>query len=153
MQLVGERSMNYRRHVAACIITAILISIFGLKDSRLTIGPLNNLYIGNLDDFWIGIVPYTLVITCDLDSPKSFVTKLWGPLKVIWKPFVEFGHREVLHHWAWGPVVLVGWWLIPALWMGINVSEITLAGAVLMLWCHIVCDKVYSFYKKVKKVF
>ena len=132
--------MNYKHHVIACLTLAILSSVAGLNAHRLTPS--------TLSDFWIGILPYTFVFTCDLDSKTSVVTRLLGPVN-IFRSFSDFGHREVLHHWAWGPVILIGWWLIPALWVGIDVSEITLVGAVLMLWCHMFCDMVYSGTKRI----
>lgn len=132
--------MNYKHHVIACLTLAILSSVAGLNAHRLTPS--------TLSDFWIGILPYTFVFTCDLDSKTSVVTRLMGPFN-IFRSFSDFGHREVLHHWAWGPVILIGWWLIPALWVGIKVSEITLVGAVLMLWCHMFCDMVYSGTKRI----
>ena len=132
--------MKYKHHVIACLTLAIISSVIGLNTHRLTLS--------TLDEFWIGALPYTLVLTCDLDSKTSVVTRALGPFN-IFSSFSEFGHREVLHHWVWGPVILIGWWLIPALWVGIKVPEITLVGAVLMLWCHMFCDMVYSSTKRI----
>jgi len=131
--------MNYKHHALACIVAAIILSIIGLTTNHLTTDTLGY--------FWIGVIPYTFVITCDLDSASSVVSKLFGPFN-IFSPFTDFGHREVLHHYAWGPFVLIGWWLIPALWTGHTVHIETIAGAVLMLWCHIGADIVYSGCKR-----
>ena len=132
--------MKYKHHVIACLILAVISSVAGLTTYRLTLS--------TLDEFWLGALPYTFVITCDLDSKTSVVTRILGPFN-IFRSFSDFGHREVLHHWLWGPVILIGWWLIPALWVGIKVSEITIVGAVLMLWCHMFCDMVYSGAKRI----
>ena len=135
--------MDYKHHLEACAIVAIFTTILGLtkgifsKDSML--------------ELWIGFIPYATVITCDLDSATSFVTKLWGPFKIIWKPFVTAGHREILHNWVYGPFIQIGIWLLPALWYKIEVSNFIIIGAVLMLWTHIMTDKFYSAIKKVLK--
>lgn len=133
--------MNYKHHLEACAIVAIFVTLLGLtkgifsKDS--------------ITDLWIGFIPYATVITCDLDSATSFVTKLWGPFKIIWKPFVNAGHREILHNWVYGPFIQIGMWLLPALYLGVDVSGWTVLGAVLMLWCHMVVDVGYSGVKKI----
>lgn len=132
--------MNYKHHALACIITAVILSIVGLVTNHLTAETI--VY------FWTGVIPYTFVITCDLDSASSVVTKLLGPFN-IFAPFADFGHREVLHHYAWGPFVLIGWWLIPALWVGYSIHIEMIAGAVLMLWCHMFTDMVYSGCKRI----
>jgi uncharacterized metal-binding protein len=132
--------MNYKHHAVACIITTTILSITGLATHHLTAETL--VY------FWAGVIPYTFVITCDLDSASSVVTKFFGPFN-IFSPFADFGHREVLHHYAWGPMILIGWWLIPALWAGYAVHIETIAGAVLMLWCHMSMDVLYSGTKRI----
>lgn len=43
----------------------------------------------------------------DLDC-KSSVYYRWGPLKFIWGPFVDAGHRKILHDPFWGPGILIG---------------------------------------------
>lgn len=65
--------------------------------------------------------------------------------------FTEWGHREILHHWIYGPFIQIGIWLLPTMWYKIEVSNYIIIGAVLMLWTHIVTDKFYSGIKKVLK--
>lgn len=43
----------------------------------------------------------------DLDC-KSSVYYRWGPLKFIWGPFVDAGHRKILHDPFWGAGILIG---------------------------------------------
>lgn len=133
--------MNYKHHLEACAIVAIFVTLLGLTN-----GMLSKVSILEL---WIGFIPYATVITCDLDSATSFVTKLWGPFKIIWRPFVNAGHREILHNWIYGPFIQIGVWLLPALWYKVEVSEFIVLGAVLMLWTHMVTDKFYSEFKSI----
>lgn len=135
--------MNYKHHLEACAVVAVFITISGLLKGLL---PKEDII-----DLWKGFIPYMTIITCDLDSETSFVTKLWGPFKIIWKPFVEAGHREILHHWIYGPFILIGVWLLPALYCGHQISGFLIIGAVLMLWTHIVTDTCYSGIRKIIK--
>lgn len=98
----------------------------------------------------IGATPYTLIITNDLDSESSIVTKLWGPLNPF-KAFTGFGHREVLHHFFWGPFILITpFWMILE-HFGIDIPTESLVGAVLALEGHIIADWCYSEVQDVKK--
>jgi len=133
--------MNYWNHVKACLLIAVLSSIAGFQTGYLSFR--------GLRDFWLGIIPYTFLITCDLDSAKSLVRKLWGPFKIIWYPFVDAGHREILHNPIWGPFILMSFLWIPLTLAGIDVKTESIIGAVLMLWTHIITDKVYSGAKRV----
>jgi hypothetical protein len=97
--------MNYWNHVYACLFVAVFSSIGGYQTGYLNFQGLQN--------FWLGIIPYTLFITCDLDSEKSIVRRLWGPFGIIWSPFSNAGHREILHNPVWGPFILVCFLWVP----------------------------------------
>jgi uncharacterized metal-binding protein len=135
--------MNYQNHVITCLIIAFLSSILGFWTGYLSFQ--------GLQSFWLGIIPYTLFITCDLDSEKSIVRRLWGPFGIIWSPFSNAGHREILHNPAWGPFILVCflWVPITAYYGHLVVPIESIIGAVLMLETHIVTDKVYSGYRAI----
>lgn len=133
--------MNYWNHAKACLAVAIFSSIGGYQTGYLSFEGLQN--------FWMGIIPYTLFITCDLDSKESIVRQLWGPLGIIWSPFSHAGHREILHNPAWGPFILVCFLWVPLTVYDIDVSRISIIGAVLMLWTHIVTDYIYSSYRAI----
>lgn len=148
--------MKYSTHVYACLFVALSSSICGYQTGYLSFEGLQNL--------WIGIIPYTLFITCDLDSEKSIVRRLWGPFGIIWSPFSNAGHREILHNPAWGPFILVCflWVPITAYYGHLVVPIESIIGAVLMLETHIVTDVIYSgcrelmpdwLERKIKKVF
>jgi len=66
----------------------------------------------------------------------------------IFKPFINYGHREVLHHPAWGVVVLVLpiWELIQ--YFDIGLGMWFFVGAVFAIEGHIVNDWVYSRWNK-----
>lgn len=147
--------MNYKHHLEACILSAVFITIFCLQTFHtpifLTFLCLHIIISAfSVAAFWIGALPHAVILTCDLDSESSIVTKMLGPFNPF-RPFTRFGHREALHHWFWGPFNLVGFWLIPALYFGVDVSGWTVVGAVLMLWCHMYVDVIYSGVKKIIK--
>lgn len=133
--------MKYSNHVYACLFVALSSSIGGYQTGYLSFQGLQN--------FWMGIIPYTFFITSDLDSEKSIVRQLWGPLGIIWSPFSHAGHREILHNPVWGPFILISFLWIPLTLAGVDVGIESIIGAVLMLWTHIVSDKVYSGYRKI----
>jgi uncharacterized metal-binding protein len=135
--------MNYWNHVYACLFVAVFSSIGGYQTGYLNFQGLQN--------FWIGIIPYTFLITSDLDSQESIVRKLWGPFGIIWSPFSNAGHREILHNPIWGPFILVCflWVPITTYYRHLVVPTESIIGAVLMLWTHIVSDKVYSGYRAI----
>lgn len=148
--------MNYWNHVKACLFVAVVSSIGGYQTGYLSFQ--------GLQSFWLGIIPYTLFITCDLDSEKSIVRRLWGPFGIIWSPFSNAGHREILHNPVWGPFILVCflWVPITAYYGHLVVPIESIIGAVLMLETHIVTDVIYSgcrelmpdwLERKIKKVF
>lgn len=145
--------MNYWNHTKTDIAAAVFTTIFcsQIIPASVTI-PILRIPLTipefSITAFWIGVLPHALILTCDLDSETSVVTKMLGPFN-IFRPFARFGHREALHHWFWGPFNLVGVWLLPALYFNVDVQVWTIIGAVLMLWCHIVTDMVYSGTKKI----
>ena len=133
--------MKYSNHVYACLFVAVFSSIGGYQTGYLSFQ--------GLEDLWLGMIPYTLFITCDLDSEKSIVRRLWGPLGIIWSPFSHAGHREILHNPVWGPFILVCFLWVPLTAHGYHVSGLSIIGAVLMLWTHIVTDVIYSGYRAI----
>jgi len=137
--------MDYLNHVKFNISLIFLASIYAAYTNFLNFHSFLKL--------WAGVVPYTFLITCDLDSSTSLVTKLWGPFKFIWRPFVDAGHREILHSIGWGPFILITpVWLILRFKFGIDVWEESIIGAVLALWGHILADKIYSNILEIKKI-
>lgn len=135
--------MNYKHHLEACASVAVFVTLLGLARGTFSKG--------EIIELWKGFIPYAIIITCDLDSDTSTVTKLWGPFKIIWRPFTKWGHREILHHFIYGPFILIGLWLLPALYFKFEVSGFLITGAVLMLWTHILTDKFYSGFRKIIK--
>lgn len=134
--------MNYKQHFIFNIFLASIFSVLCYS---------KHIYFFNICLFWSGVLPYSLIITPDLDSLRSKVTQLWNfaGLGFIWAPFCGYGHREVLHHITWGPFIQVApvWIIVQA--ANINLGIWFFVGAVFALEGHIWSDKVYSRLKKV----
>lgn len=103
--------------------------------------------------FLFGSTTLPLWFSADNDSPKSRSIQRWGPLKLIWKPFINAGHREILHNPIWGPWVLC---LIPSVPLFIhifNTGDFTdlwiLYGLVVATETHILCDIISSGTKRI----
>jgi len=103
--------------------------------------------------FLFGSTLLPLYFSSDNDSPKSRSIQRWGILKIIWKPFINAGHREILHNPIWGPWILC---LIPSvpLFMHIyNTGDFTdlwiLYGLCVATETHIMCDWISSGTKKI----
>jgi len=140
--------MNYWQHSKINLALASTISlIVYFQHSHLfsyvefVLGPFS------MKDFWLGCLICTFLITSDLDSDTSLVTKLWGPLKFIWSPF---HHRNVLHHPGWGPFILISVVGVPLHYLEYGLPAWTIIGMIVMIWSHIIVDMIDS---KVKKVF
>ena len=111
-----------------------------------------------------GLTILSLWFACDLDSPKSRPLQRWGPLKIIWMPFVNAGHREILHSKLWASPILCFLPSIPILLRVYATRDFidlwVLAGLSLATGLHIFCDWISSIYndlspliKKIKAVF
>lgn len=143
--------MNYEQHVTVCILEGLLISLFGVQIVKSLSTQAGYPLIVSLDFimFWIGAIPHMLVFTPDLDSATSKPTQFLDKLHInIFKPFTKWGHRDALHHWFWGPINLMSWWVIPLLFVGIHIPYSTLVGAVSMIWCHLGCDFLHDHYER-----
>ena len=115
-----------------------------------------------------GLTILSLWFSCDLDSPKSRPLQRWWIFKVIWKPFVEAGHREILHSKLWGAPILCFIPSIPIfldIYTNRNFENLwILFGLCAATELHILCDYLSSgwnevkdlgkkkFWRKVKKV-
>jgi uncharacterized metal-binding protein len=96
-----------------------------------------------LGKFLLGVVVLPFLFSPDLDSPESIVTQMWGPFKIIWRPFVTAGHREILHNIFWGPFIL-----ICSLWVPLHIAGYefwieTVLGMIASIECHIIYDKLF----------
>jgi uncharacterized metal-binding protein len=140
--------MKYEHHIIFNIFLAFLFSVLCFS---------KHVQFFEISLFWAGVLPYSMVITPDLDSLKSKVTQLWNfvGLGFAWSPFCGYGHREVLHHITWGPFIQVA-----PVWIIVEAADVKLGmwffiGAVFALEGHIWSDKVYSKvmkYKIVRKI-
>jgi len=140
--VIGKNTkMKYEHHFYLNIFFAVIFSI---------ICYIKHVQNFNIFDFWAGVLPYSLLITPDLDSEKSKVSQLWRfvGLGFVWSPFKNFGHREALHHVTWGPFIQVAPVWIGCQQEGINFGMWFFIGAVFALEGHIWSDKVYSRFKK-----
>jgi uncharacterized metal-binding protein len=131
-----------KTHEITNVCLAILLSIYLFYKSYNII---------SIELISAGILYFTFLENPDLDSPTSRVTQLWGPLGMIWKPFVSSGHREILHSFLWSPMILIGFADIcfSAIYM-IYTKHVDLvlimpkeavAGGVIAIWSHIITDK------------
>jgi uncharacterized metal-binding protein len=105
--------------------------------------------------FLYGLCALPLWYNCDNDKENSRSIKRWGPFKRIWKPFWKAGHREVLHTFTWGPIILCvipGMMLMPYVWHSQDFSVMwMLAGLCVATWLHILTDTV-SAIKNIPKI-
>jgi uncharacterized metal-binding protein len=141
--------VNYWQHATRnLIIASILSTIFYTQHSHFFNSVVFYLGHFSMKDFWLGVFPCIIFLTPDLDSDNSIPSKLWGPLKIIWKPF---DHREVLHHPAWGPFILIApFWILFQV-LDIEFGTWVIIGAVVAVEGHIIVDWEYSGWKHVKK--
>jgi uncharacterized metal-binding protein len=121
-----------KTHEIINIILAILLSIY------LYFHNYNIMLIEYLD---AGIIYFTFIENPDLDTLKSRVTQLWGPAGIIWKPFRSAGHREILHNWIWGPIILIGFAYSIGTGLNVYFPKEAVAGGVIAIWSHIITDK------------
>ncbi len=127
--------MKGKNHKKANFLLAFLFSFLYLYLTK-------NIAIEPLAKFWLGAIPCIFLLSPDLDI-MSDVTKAWGPFKIIWKPFRSAGHREILHHFFWGPFILVCFVAVPLHYFGVELWKETITGMVCMIESHIVTDKVF----------
>jgi len=85
--------------------------------------------------YFVGLVIVSLMFSCDLDKENSRPFKRWWIFGFIWKPFAKAGHREILHHFVWGPVILslIPYIVFRDLWV--------IYGLVTSIELHIITDK------------
>lgn len=57
--------------------------------------------------FMLGVLESSYIHSPDIDKKNSIPYKNLWILQPIYKPFTNYGHREVLHNPLWGLVVLV----------------------------------------------
>jgi uncharacterized metal-binding protein len=127
--------MKGKNHKKANILLAFLFSFLYLYFTQ-------NLALEPLLKFWFGAALGIYLFSPDLDT-NSNPTKAWGLLKIIWKPFRNAGHREILHNPIWGPFILVCFVGVPLHYVGFELWEETIIGMVVMIESHIVTDKVF----------
>jgi len=126
--------------VTAGIIIAVLLAVLSMS----IIIPLKFLFGSTLLPLWF---------SPDNDSPKSRSIHRWYILKFIWKPFINAGHREILHNPVWGPWILCLIPSVPLFWHIYNTGDFTdlwiLIGLVVATLAHISCDWISSGTKKI----
>jgi uncharacterized metal-binding protein len=124
-----------KMHNNICLLLACLITIYaGVYKKGITVE--------QLEKFWLGVIICTYILTSDLDT-WSNATKVWGPFKIIWRPFRKAGHRKILHNPFWGPFILIGFVWIPLQILGFQLWTETIIGMLIAIECHIICDKVF----------
>ncbi len=103
--------------------------------------------------FLFGSTILPLWFSSDNDSPNSNSIQRWGPIKIIWKPFINAGHREILHNPIWGPWILC---LIPSVPILLHIyssGDFTdmwiLYGLCVATEAHIGCDALKSGFDKI----
>lgn len=88
------------------VLFIILLSLFSLLKRPLLPFPASYLENRRIIVFSLAYLFGTFFLSPDLDI-KSGPYNRWGMLKVIWVPYqFFFGHRGVLHHPVFGPVIL-----------------------------------------------
>jgi uncharacterized metal-binding protein len=101
-----------------------------------------------------GLTILSLWFSCDLDSPKSRPTQRWGFLKIIFAPFVDAGHREILHSKLWGAPILCFIPSIPILLRIYSTRDFVdlwiLVGLTMATGLHIAVDYVSSGWNDIK---
>ncbi len=94
---------------------------------------------------FFGLAVLSLMFTPDLDV-KSRALNRWGPLKVIWLPFIVAGHRGILHNPLLGALILcfapgvIMWAKFEDLWVVI--------GLALSVEIHILSDRIVDNVKR-----
>lgn len=93
--------------------------------------------------FLSGIIESSYLHSSDLDKSTSIPYRNWGPFKYIWKPFSDAGHREILHHFFWGPVILIGSLWFPLYLAGVSFPAEYWYGMIWAIEMHIIIDKLF----------
>ena len=122
------------------IIITLLLTVLPIS----TIIPLKFLFGSTILPLWF---------SADNDSPKSRSIQRWYILKFIWKPFINAGHREILHNPIWGSWILCLIPSVPIFWHIYNTGDFTdlwiLIGLVIATETHIFCDVLHSGTKRI----
>ncbi|WP_255334479.1 DUF2227 family putative metal-binding protein [Methanosarcina sp. KYL-1] len=88
------------------VLFIILLGLFPLLERPLLPFPESYLESRRITVFSLAYLFGTFFLSPDLDI-KSGPYRRWGALKVIWRPYQRlFGHRGVLHHPVFGPIIL-----------------------------------------------
>ncbi len=62
--------------------------------------------------FTLSYTTSSLLLSPDLDLPRTDPSCRWGPLRVLWCPYAHvFRHRGLSHSVLWGPLTRVGYLL------------------------------------------
>lgn len=113
------------------VLFILLLSLFSLLKRPLLPFPASYLENRRIIVFSLAYLFGTFFLSPDLDI-KSGPYNRWGMLKVIWVPYqLFFGHRGVLHHPVFGPVVLT---LTPAILLYFFLSLLELDTGRLPVW-------------------
>jgi len=88
------------------VLFLVLLSFFSFLERSILPFPDSYLESRRILIFSLAYLFGTFFLSPDLDI-KSSPYRRWGVLKVIWRPHQQlFGHRGVLHHPVFGPVIL-----------------------------------------------
>lgn len=93
--------------------------------------------------FLIGVLESSYIHSPDIDKKNSIPYRNLGPLKLLYKPFTDYGHREVLHNPLWGVIVLVLpiKYIVDACMLYIPLDLTALwYGMIWAVWMHIFAD-------------
>ncbi len=87
------------------ILFVILFSFFSLLKRPVLPFPASYLETRRIIVFSLAYLFGTFFLSPDLDT-RSAPFRRWGIFKIIWIPYQFLGHRGILHHPVFGPVVL-----------------------------------------------
>lgn len=94
---------------------------------------------------FFGLAILSLMFTPDLDV-KSRALNRWGPLKMIWFPFIVAGHRGILHNPVLGALILC---FVPGVIMWVKFEDIWVVfGLALSVEIHILSDRIADTVKR-----
>lgn len=115
---------------------ASLIAVFLFEQNHVWIIPAK---------LFFGLAILSLLFSPDLDV-ESRVLNRWGPLKVIWLPFIIAGHRRILHNPVFGPLILC---LAPGIIMWVKFEDLwVVIGLALSVEIHIWADRIVTNVKR-----
>lgn len=102
----------------------------------------------NIVPFALGYLLCTFYLTPDLDINSKPYNR-WKSLRILWWPYKTlFKHRGISHHPIWGPISLIGYWIIlisPILYL-IQLPFIyiiaPILGMIIAIELHIITDSI-----------